>query len=1025
MSSDASNYEAWWRSSREREGALAARDINEDVRRWLAEEDLAVHPVAGLGASAHSRRSFLKLVGFGLAGSVAACSRAPTSKVIPYLVAPEEIVPGKSYSIATTCSGCEAGCGVLATCMDGRPIKLEGNPDSPISRGGLCASGQANLLSLYDERRLDGPRMRSDRGGAFESATWEDADLAIRQRIKKVQADGGAVRVLTGTIHSPSELATVERFAASFADAQHIMYDPLSCSAILDAHERTHGVRVLPTYRFEAARLIVSLDADFLGTWISPVEFARGWAQARNPERGTMARHVQLEARMSITGSSADERARLAPWEFAPTLAALCSQIAELAGTASPVDRPELAPALAATVSKIGAELWAQRGHAMLVCGSNSVAEQIVVNKINDLLGAYGTTLDLVRPSLQRRGSDRALMTLLAELRAGKVALLIVQGVNPLYDLPASVDAAAAFARVGTLIRIASHDDETAAAADFVCPEAHGLEAWGDAEPRAGEFHLRQPTLPPLRSARTFRVHLARWIGDTREDRVILRDHWQAELFKRAGGSSKFDAFFEAALQRGCVTAPSSQVPKAKAFDGAAVATPTQRALPESGTMGLVLYPTVGLLDGRHAHNPWLQELPDPVTKCVWDNYASVSPSAAKRLGVQQGDVVRVSAGELSVEVPVVVQPGQHDGVVAIALGYGRRGTDRFAGIGPEWLEKRATVAPGTLVGVNAVVLAPPDDGLVYDTQAVTVTKLARRVDIACTQDHHTLSVPEHLAPVGGGERPVVHSTTLAEWKKHGAHAFGEHAGHSESLWSEDHANDGHRWTMAIDLSVCTGCSGCVVACQAENNVPVVGKDEVRRHREMSWIRIDRYYRGDGDDVETVHQPMMCQHCAHAPCETVCPVLATVHSSEGLNQQVYNRCVGTRYCANNCPYKTRRFNWFDYPHEDRLQNMALNPDVTIRSRGIMEKCSMCIQRIQAAKAAAKRDGRAVGDGDISPACEQSCPSQAIVFGDGNDPKSRVSKALRSQRAYTVLSELGVKPGVHYLGVVRNKQEGHG
>jgi len=443
---------------------------------------------------------------------------------------------------------------------------------------------------------------------------------------------------------------------------------------------------------------------------------------------------------------------------------------------------------------------------------------------------------------------------------------------------------------------------------------------------------------------------------------------------------------------------------------------------PASGRFGLVLYPKVSMLDGRNAHNPWLHELPDPVSKIVWDNYAVLSPSAAAELGLVQGDLVRLQTkGASSVVLPVQVQPGQHDRVIAVALGYGRLGTDRFALVGPTWLESKPTVEAGSLVGRNAAPLsALSGNHRLYDSGTVQLSQVDGRVELACTQDHHSLSVPAHLAPHGGSERHAVLATTLEEWRDHPDTALAQHGQHAAELWSRDHPMTGNRWAMAVDLSACTGCSACVIGCQAENNVPVVGKDEVYRHREMSWIRIDRYYAGEGDLLETVHQPMMCQHCENAPCETVCPVLATVHSSEGLNQQVYNRCVGTRYCANNCPYKVRRFNWFDYPHEDRLQNMALNPDVTIRSRGVMEKCSLCVQRIQAGKAAAKRDGRVLADGDVQTACQQSCPTRAIVFGDANDPKSAVSKLLASRRAYPVLPELNVKPAVRYLGLVRNK-----
>jgi molybdopterin-containing oxidoreductase family iron-sulfur binding subunit len=431
----------------------------------------------------------------------------------------------------------------------------------------------------------------------------------------------------------------------------------------------------------------------------------------------------------------------------------------------------------------------------------------------------------------------------------------------------------------------------------------------------------------------------------------------------------------------------------------------------------IALHPTVGMLDGSHAYNPWLHELPDPIAKVTWDNFAAFSPAAASSLGLQDGDVVRIEAGAV-IELPVVVQPAQHDSVISIALGYGRKASERFAQLGPRWINARSSVNEDGRIGKNATPLLRLNDGLLrYERAGAKITRTGRRIELAATQIHHTVSVPAHLAPAGSAVRPIVQETTLRQLTEP-AHEHEQH----EELWPDDHPYTGHRWGMAVDLNACTGCSACVIACQAENNTPVVGKDEVRRRREMHWIRIDRYYSGPPDDVEVAHQPMMCQQCDHAPCETVCPVLATVHSEEGLNQQIYNRCVGTRYCANNCPYKTRRFNWFDYPREDRLANMALNPDVTVRSRGVMEKCTFCVQRIQEAKIEAKLAGVPVKDGDIRTACEQACPANAIVFGDVNDPDSRVSRLARGDRQYRVLEELNVGPAVHYLKIVRTRGE---
>ncbi len=945
------------------------------------------------------RRNFLKVAGFTLgAGALAGCQRGGVETAIPYLSASESMTPGRAYWIASTCGGCSAGCGILVKCRDGRPIKIEGNPDHPISRGGLCAAGQASLLELYDARRPRGPLAKG------VPATWPEIDASIRKALGV--ADPKRVRIFTGTVSSPSTRAAIDAFLAAHPGARHDQYDALSSSAILDAHEATHGARLLPRYRFDRADVIVSFDADFLGTWISPVEHTAGWASKRRPA-GTppsMSWHVQLEPRMSVTGSKADERHRILPSEAGIVLRAI---LARLDGTSAGAKLPIAAAAL----DRIVERLAAHGGSSLVVSGSQRVADQIAVNLINERLGNYGATVDLAQPSNQRRGSDRAVATLIEELRAGKIEVLIVAGANPVYDFAANGELERLFRGVPVTVAIAETLDETASAATIVAPAPHFLEAWGDAEPVAGLVSLTQPAIAPLFASRSFAESLAVWTGAP----MAPRDAVRAAL-----PASAAPQWFEKQLERGFVeTVPAAAAPAIRA-------TAAVPAASNDGASDLVLllYPKVAIGAGRHAENPWLQELPDPVTKVTWDNYASLSPATAKRLGVEDGDVVRVEAGGETIELPAHVQPGQHDRAVAIALGYGRAGTERFADAGPKWLFRRKTLGKGEKVGRNASPFVRVANGSrLYDRGGVSVAKTGRKHPLAATQMHHTLELPENLAAHAGEKREIIEESTLAAFAAN-ARAGAAHEHPQADLWSE-HAYPVHKWAMAIDLNACTGCSGCVVGCQAENNVPVVGKDEVLRQREMHWIRIDRYYSGGPDEPEVVHQPMLCQHCTNAPCETVCPVVATVHSSEGLNQQVYNRCVGTRYCANNCPYKTRRFNWFDYPHEDRLQNLALNPDVTVRTRGVMEKCSFCVQRIEDAKIEANRLGIKVADGAARPACQQSCPSQAIVFGDLNDPKSRITALRKDPRHFVVLGELNVQPSVGYMRLVRNREERDG
>ncbi len=918
----------------------------------------------------HSRRGFLKAAGFAFAGAaLTGCSRAPAEKAMPYLIQPENLVAGRPQYYASTCGACQAGCGLLVKVRDGRPIKLEGNPDQAISRGAICAVGQASILGLYDSLRLKQPL-----AGGKES-TWAEVDRAIRARLHP----DTPVRYLSGTITSPTKQAAIGRFLAQFRNSRHVMYDALSASAILDAHQQTHGVRVLPHYRFDKAEVIASFDADFLGTWISPVEFTRDYSSRRLPPE--MSWHTQFESRMSLTGSKADHRVRTAPAEIRERLRLLAQQIAtnESGG------------------DELAERLLRARGRSLVICGANDLQAQVVVNYINHLLGNYGATVDIEKPSRQRQGNDRELANLLEEINTGTVAALFIDGVNPIAELPD----APALGRVGLVVAFAGSLDETAGHAHYVCPDHHYLESWSDSEPLAGLVSLTQPAIRPLGSTRPVIESLATWSGQPAKAYDLLRQKYQAN--------------WEGAVETGFTSVEAARLP-VKAFNMAPVASALAVAS-ASRTVGytLALYPSIAILDGRHAYNPWLHELPDPITKITWDNCASLSPATAASLGVSDGDIVRIEAGT-TIELPAVVQPGQHDGVIAVPLGYGRKASERFAKLGPRWIDHLPTVNEKGCVGENAAQFLSLEDGaLHYERTGVRIAKTGHRVELAATQTYNTLTVPQQL---GGDLRPIVQEIAREETGK-----APEAPEVREELWPQDHPYKGHRWAMAVDLNACTGCSACVVACQVENNTPVVGKDEVRRRREMHWIRIDRYYSGPPEDVEVAHQPMMCQQCEHAPCETVCPTLATVHSDEGLNQQIYNRCVGTRYCANNCPYKTRRFNWFDYPREDRLANLVLNPDVTVRTRGVMEKCTFCVQRIQEAKIEAKGIGAPIKDGDIRTACQQSCPAGAIVFGDVNDPNSRIARLSHNSRQYRVLEELNVGPSVHYLKIVRNRAEG--
>ncbi len=1008
------------------------REVNINTRpdvRTVARE--AASPVSPESMSAPDlltvdRRRFLEASGFALfLSALAGCSRAPVRHILSAASGEEGSIVGLARHYASTCGGCAAACGVLVKTRDGRPIKLEGNPDHPLSRGGLCAVGQAEVLGLYDSQRLREPKLDGD------SADWQAVDRRVREQLTAAKQAGRRVVLLTGTVHSPATRAASERFLAAHAGSQHIAYDPLSASAIASAHQQTHNLRAVPRYRFERADVIVSLNADFLGTWITPVEYTAAYREGRVPQGDApqMSYHLQIESRVSLTGCNADERWVVPPETAGAMAVRLADALARRAGRDLEQKLPDV-PVEEAKIAALVERLWQARGRALVVCDSQDVTTQIACNMINDLLGSYGKTVEITPASQQRLGDESQVGDLVDKLHRGEIGVLVIAGVNPVYDLPIGGELAELLGGENApfVVRLAQHADETANVAACVCPESHWLEAWGDAEPVVGVASLSQPTIAALGSTRTLLECLLAWTG--RDDQAAesayaaVKRHWQTSIFpERQQQELDAGSFWEQALRQGAIELQrSEESPPAFQADAAVMASLSDLESQDKASFALQLYPKVGLLDGRPAHNPWLQELPDPISKAVWDNYACLSPLAAQRLGVVPGDLVRVAAGDVSIELPVLIQVGQHDRVVAVALGYGRMGTDRFAKIGPQWIESRSTVGPSGLIGENAATLLRMESGFVhYHRPQVQVTKTPGHRPLATTQQHHSLSVPEHLASPGTERRPIVEQTTLDAYRENTHAGAVHHHDFAGELWPDDHPYSGHRWGMVIDLNKCTGCSACVIACQAENNVPVVGRDEVRRHREMHWIRIDRYFADDQSGGAAVHQPMLCHHCANAPCENVCPVLATVHSEEGLNQQVYNRCVGTRYCANNCPYKVRRFNWFEYSQSARLENAALNPDITVRSRGVMEKCSFCVQRIQETTLRARQRGEAVPDGAVQTACQQSCPAAAIAFGDLNDKESNVAKLVSDGRFYQVLAELNVRPSVGYLRVVHNRQ----
>jgi Fe-S-cluster-containing dehydrogenase component/anaerobic selenocysteine-containing dehydrogenase len=952
-----------------------------------------------------SRRDFLKLCGFSFAVTALASCQTRIRKAVPYVIAPLEITPGEANYYASTYMSGSDYCSIVVKTREGRPIKIEGNPASSVSMGGTGHRVQASVLDLYDGTRFKGPLKNGS------PADWGSIDGEIMERLQKIAGDEGKIVLLTPTLYSPSTEAVIAGFMGVYPATEWIEYDAVSASAMLEANAESFGKQVLPDYRFDKAELVVSLGADFLGTWLSPVEYTRMFSSKRNPEQ-EMNRLVMFESNLSLTGSNADQRIQIKPSQEAAVLLNIYKGITKETG------QPAInAPASPVELGGVIRELLAARGKSLVISGTNDRNIQLLVNEINRVLENIGNTILFESGLRTRRGIDSRMDDLVRRMQSGEVDALLMYDVNPMYTWHDSEGFENGLKKVGLTISMSRAPDETNEGVGYVCPDSHYLESWNDAEPKKNRYSLMQPVINSLFDTRQMQDTLLRWSGSGGSFYDFMNAFWAENLMPLQATHFSPVAFFDHSLQTGIFepdipapdpgtetgSLPEDEGDTGYVFDPASLSFeipgrpgPVEIVLRESHSMG----------EGRQANNPWLQELPDPVSRICWDNYASLSPRQAGELGLNSGDVISLE----NLDLPVHIQAGQAYGTIGIALGYGRR--------------KCGKVGEG--VGVNAWSLSTYTGGtkryeLITDEPASTGMKHP----LAQTQTHHSME-----------GRALVREAGLSEFRKDpsaGNELHSYFTGHSESLYPQREYPH-HHWGMAIDLSACTGCANCVIACQAENNIPVVGKEEVLRVHEMHWIRIDRYYSGDETDPEVVFQPVMCQHCDNAPCENVCPVAATNQSSEGLNQMVYNRCIGTRYCNNNCPYKVRRFNWFNYTEAGTLggnlrdaagmtldlRRMVLNPDVTVRSQGVIEKCSFCIQRIQSAKLAAKAENRGLLDEELQTACSQSCPAKAIVFGDMNDPGSEISKLMDSGRRYNLLEEIYTKPSVHYLTKIRNK-----
>lgn len=1010
---------------------------NLPVVDFLADED-------NLKDASTSRRDFLKFLGFSVtAASLAACE-TPVTKAIPYLNKPEEIIPGVANYYASTYYDGNDYAPILVKTREGRPIFISGNKEASITKGAVNARVNASVISLYDNNRLKQPLI----DGA--NASWASVDNRLGKALEGIKAKGGTVKVLSNSIISPSTQNAINAFLGNFNASEttenHVVLDAISYGGTLEANSLSFNKRAIPTYNFSNAKTIVSVGADFMGNWLDSLQY--DYTSRRNPDGAWMSKHYQFEANMSLTGTNADVRVPVKPSEYGTVLTAIYNKLTGGTATKTAYDKQ---------IDAAVASLSASKGESIVVCGQNDVNIQLLVNAINNALGNYGKTIDIKRHSNTRQGNDEAVASLMKEMEAGKVDALLIYGVDPVFVLGDAFKKA--LKKVKLSVSFASKVDESSVLCNYVCPDHHGLESWNDANPVAGYYSLGQPTIAPLFDTRQAQESFLTWTGNKTGFHDYIKQYWEATIFPKQSARLLFTDFWNQSLHDGFATVNSIDT-TVNPFS-ADVASAIQAIKKTKGSaLEIELTQNGGIGAGVGADNPILQELPDPVTKITWDNYVTMNPSEMKergygtKLGQREAvNVVNVTVNGKTVEqVPVVAQPGQARGTIGLAVGYGKRVGNME-----------------TPTGKNAYPLVAQVNGTASYHNAVTIedVQLDEPYYMAATQTHQTVM----------GRDSVIKETTLGVYKKGDKNAYnaphtlvvhekGENVKKLTkefNLWGKDQPveNIGHRWGMSIDMNLCTGCGGCITACNIENNVPVVGKDEVRRGREMHWLRIDRYYSSEDQEVgdvggtldntikntgkgvigsytemenpadnpQVVHQPMMCQHCNHAGCETVCPVAATTHSNEGLNMMTYNRCIGTRYCANNCAYKVRRFNWFNYmaydkfadfnPSQDDLGRMVLNPDVVVRSRGVMEKCSFCVQNIQAAKLEAKKAGKPIQDGDVQTACSSACSAGAIKFGDLNDTGSAVNKGMNSDRAYRVIEEVGQEPNIYYQTKVRN------
>jgi molybdopterin-containing oxidoreductase family iron-sulfur binding subunit len=969
--------------------------------------------------SGFSRRKFFTLVGASAALAAAGCNYRDKGEIIPYTHKPEEITLGKPAYYASTCTACPHACGILIKTREGRPIKIDGNPDNPVSKGKICTKGQADILNLYDPERLSHP-MKKGNDGSFNKTDWVRVDDEIMGILQGSR--GKEIAIITHTIVSPTAKKVLDDFVTKYPNAKIYSYELFNEQNRLSAWKKSYGTTNFPLIKWNEAKVIIVLESDFLGTEGNKIENARLYSQGRNVDAlKNFNKLYEVEGNMSLTGMNADVRIKLRPDAQQEFVISLLNDIRNNNNTSLKSFGANYGIP-SKKLNNLLKDIRANRGKTIIYAG-RTLPENVhlVVNYLNDMIGAsdlYRT--DSVEYSVSSLVNKDELNSLISSMTKGNVAAVIHFDTNPVFHLPSDFGYENAIKKVPAVITLTHSNNETTAVSNYALPINHGLESWGDAKTRSGFYSLQQPVILPLLETRQKEAILLTWLSGTSVTynldlyRNYLIANWKNNIYPNLNSKLNFDQFWNGTLHDGVVIEPAlnTKLESGQIFGTLNTSSLNgTNSLPPLSGYALALKEGYAVGDGRFSNNGWLNELPNPVSKIVWDNYASISMKTASDLNVKTNDLIEISSGNRKLKIPINIQPGCADNTITIELGYGRTNS--------------GTISDG--VGFNANIMQSKDSGLTHWLFTnVNVSKTGGSYPLAVNQEFHAFD--KGLTKDAAQKRNIIKEGTVKEYKKNPDFLnVGREEVDDTSIYPpHTEMNKGVKWAMSVDLNKCLGCGECVISCYSENNIPVVGKEQVAKGRDMQWLRVDRYYSGDPEEPEVSQQLMLCQHCDHAPCENVCPVVATTHSPDGLNQMVYNRCVGTRYCSNNCPYKVRRFNYFNFRdhfndgyQQSPIFDLVFNPEVTVRSRGVMEKCTFCIQRIMEAREDATRENKPLKGSDVHTACQDACITTAIHFGDMNDPSSEINKYRNHKLGYHVLENLNTRPNVTYIAKLRN------